>query len=217
MEWKAIIAQGFLTLVAVVVGVKFFGPDNTQQLEFIQKSILEQTQRLDNQAVDNGGVKQTQTSSPLTASVMPARPAGIDLSRSLQDINQSLQEIIDSLSRLEDAKAEWLPPRPPLPVSGSTEEKMLQRQSKPDRPGAWIQSLPEKKRMEVEDIFKWQGENMRARFPEGLPSDPKALIEVMEKNNQEIRENMKAVLSEDEYRMFLESFPAPRASKRPGN
>ena len=55
MEWKAIIAQGFLTFVAVVVGVKFFGPDNTQNIEFIQKSILEHIQRIDNQVADSGG------------------------------------------------------------------------------------------------------------------------------------------------------------------
>ncbi|MCG6534201.1 MAG: hypothetical protein L7F78_05805, partial [Syntrophales bacterium LBB04] len=62
------------------------------------------------------------------------------------------------------------------------------------------------------EIFKQQGNILRERLPpttQGDRSNPQALKEIIEENDQELREKLRMVLDEEEYQKFLDSLPKP--------
>jgi len=204
MEWKSIFLQSFLTFVAVLVGIRFFIPDNTQQLEALQKSFSDQIQILDSQKSESASGQQQQTSSAFTVSARSARTADMkEINQSFQTLGRSLEWIMESLERLEDARGGPIPPVPQI----SREVDTDQRQSNLRGATNWIEDLPKERRTEVDSIFKEQAEKMKAQFKDGPPSDPKVLMEFMEKNDQELKEKLRTVLSEDEYMKFMGSHP----------
>ena len=203
MEWKSILVQSFLTFIAVIVGIRIFIPDNTQQLEALQKSISDQIQSLDSQKSESAP-SQDQSSSPLTVSAGSAGTADMkEINQNIKIMSQSLEWIMESLENLEDKRTAAIPPVPQISREGDTD----QRQSNLRAATNWIEDLPKDKRTEVNSIFREQAEKMKSQFKDGPPSDPKVMMEFMEKNDQELKDRMKGVRSEDEYRNFLESHP----------
>jgi hypothetical protein len=212
MDWKTALANSFLTFIAVVVGVRYFSPDTVQQLNSFQKQIVERIQEVSNHIQDlSSSERKNNTFGKLktpSSSIFPteiSQSSGItEINKSLQAINQSLEDIFESLQRLEDTKENRFPS---MPADRVTEKNQVLKQSKPIGPTAWMEELPENTRTKVDAIFREQRDSLSAQRPMGLPSDPQALKELMEKNDQDLKLKLKAVLRDDEYQKFLDSNP----------
>ena len=201
MNWKSIVTQGVLTAVAVLIGIRFFIPSSAGDLEAFQKSLYAQIQLIESRLnkIESTLAAQKQGSSP--ASGQSALPQG------LNEISQSLHTIMESLARLENKSAISRPQQPPISSVTPYGKVPFMRPPMGTDPTAWIQKLPAKKRRKVEEIFKQHADIVRAKLPSGPPPDPETMRQVMEENENELRENLKAVLNDAEYQEFLDSIP----------
>jgi len=86
------------------------------------------------------------------------------------------------------------------------------------QPVDWIQELSEETRDQVDEIFREQASILREKMAmaseEGLPPLDK-LQTIMEENNQEVKNKLKSILNEEEYRNFLDSLPQPPPLPKP--
>jgi len=210
VDWKSALLQSILTFAAVLVGVRYFSPDIVRQLNSFQKPIIEHIQELSNHIQDRSSSERNKEAfgkfqTPST-SIIPteiSQSSGIaEINKSLQAINQSLEDIFESLQNIENQKETRLPPM--LPDQNIDKNNFL-RHSKLVGPVAWIEELPESTRTKVDAIFKEQRDRLSSQRPAGLPSDPQALKELVEKNDQDLKVKLKAVLRDDEYQKFLDS------------
>jgi hypothetical protein len=211
MEWKVILFQSGAILIAVFLGMKFFGPTptepNTTLQESFQASMHSLEVRLDK--IVNMLSKQQQL-----------RPSQSDLAASsinTDEINRNLRTILATLSRLETKDN-------PVPPPKSSGGRPLARELVPLKPPPtvnpvdWIQWLSEETRDQVNEIFREQASMLREKMAlaseEGLPPLEK-LQTIMEENNQELKNKLKSILNEEEYRNFLDSLPKPPPLPKP--
>ncbi len=204
MPWKSILIQTAVTLVAVLLGLWFFdnshnhhaGLLETPEMEFLKDHLANIERTCAGRQQDSLG-----------SSNQPSQPANI------QEVIQSLRIITDTLSRLEakigTADRQKLPVNPFASINKGAPP---QRPSIANNPLGWMQGLTEEKRKNVDQIFKEQGNIMRERLPTIPGSDPpnsETLKQIIDENDQELREKLRSVLDEEEYRNFLNSVPKP--------
>jgi hypothetical protein len=201
VNWKLIVTQSVLTTAAVLIGIRFLIPSSAGHLEAFQKSLSTQTQLIESRLnkIESTLAIQKQGSSP--ASGQSALP------QDLNEISQSLHTIMESLARLENKSAISRPQKPPISSVTPESKVPFMRPPMGTDPTAWIQKLPKKKRSKVEEIFKQHADTLRAKLPSGPPPNPETMRQVMEESDNELRENLKAVLNDAEYQEFLNSIP----------
>ena len=203
MDWKSIVTQSVLTAAAVMIGIRFLIPSSVGHLEAFQKSLSVQIQLNESRLkkIENTLALQKQDLSP--ASGQSALPQG------LNEISQSLHTIMESLARLESKSAISRPQQSPISSVTPDSKVPFMRPPMGTDPTAWIQELPEERRGKVEEIFKEHADILRAKLPSSPPSNPETMKQLMEETNNELRENLKAVLNDAEYQEFLNSIPKP--------
>lgn len=226
MQWKSVLSglsNPILIFAAVILGVRFFSPDVSQQLQTVQKPIDERIQEILNHIKD---LSSTENMNKPSIAFQPPSSSGVpsgfsqsslvaEINNSLQEINQSLRDIFESLQRIENTQENIpIPPVPdPTRIPGGANEFL--RDSKPVGPIAWIEDLPEAKRIKVEAVFREQRGKLRAQYSSGFPSDPLEIKKIMEKDDQELKAKLKAVLSDDEYQSFIRSTQEMRKAPLP--
>ena len=203
MDWKSIVTQSVLTAAAVMIGIRFLIPSSVGHLEAFQKSLSIQIQLIESRLNKIENTLAIQKQGPSPASGQSALPQG------LNEISQSLHTIMESLARLESKSAISRPQQPPISSVTPDSKVPFMRPPMGTDPTAWIQKLPAKKRRKVEEIFKQHADILRAKLPSGSPPNLETMRQVMEESENELRENLKAVLNDAEYQEFLNSIPKP--------
>ena len=201
MDWKSIVTQSVLTTAAVLIGIRFLIPSSAGHLEAFQKTLSVKIQLIESRLNKIEGTPAIQKQGSFPASGQSTLPQG------LNEISESLHTIMESLARLENKSAISRPQQPPISSVTPYGKVPFMRPPMGTDPTAWIQKLPEKKRRKVEEIFKQHADIVRAKLPSGSPPDPETMRQVMEESDNELRENLKAVLNDAEYQEFLSSIP----------
>jgi hypothetical protein len=201
VNWKSLVTQSVLTAAAVLIGIRFLIPSSAGHLEAFQKSLSVQMQLIESRLNKIESTLAIQKQGSFPASGQSTLPQG------LNEISQSLHTIMESLARLENKSAISRPQQPPISSVTPGSKVPSMRAPTGTDPTAWIQKLPKKKRSKVEEIFKQHADILRAKLPSGPPPNPETMRQVMEESENELRENLKAVLNDAEYQEFLSSIP----------
>ncbi len=203
MEWKTFLMQSAVTFIAVFLGIKLFSPTlpevtevKTPSPEALLEPLHALEVRLDK--IANMLAKQP----PPRDSVSDRDAASINI----DEINRNLRTITATLARLETKE-------PPAPSAGTPTALGGMPFQSPSivNPVDWMQGLPENKRAQVNEIFREQTnilkEKMAAVSSGGKPPPPEVFHTYMEENTQELKNKLQPILSEEEYRSFLASYP----------
>ena len=211
MEWKDLLWQSGAMLLAVVVGMKFFGPlppASTPPLrDSVQASLHALEGRLD-------------TMIEMLAQQRPPGPRpsdGAASSLNTEEIHRTLRTIVATLSRLETT-APPMPPPHASPGGSPWAREPEPRPPPPVPPMAWMQELPEATRQQVDEIFQEHAILLREKMAvasEGGRPPLEALHTIMEETNEEMKTKLKAILPEEAYRNFLDSLPPPPPVPQP--
>jgi hypothetical protein len=235
MEWKGLLLQSGVMLIAVFVGMKFFGPmppeSTTPLRESVQASLHTLEGRLD-KILDMLAQQQQPGSRPSDRAAS---------SLNTEDIHRTLRTILATLSRLETKDTPVPPPHsspdgsplarapvpltpPPLPLPHSSSDgSPLARAPVPLTPPpvppmAWMQGLSEETLTQVDEIFQEHALLLREKMAvasEGGRPPLDELQTIMEETNEEVKNKLKAILNEEEYRNFLDSLPQPPPFPKP--
>lgn len=76
----------------------------------------------------------------------------------------------------------------------------------------WLSSLPDEKRLTVQEIFKEQTEIMADKIfmaPGTAPPGPKEVHTAIQENHETLKIRLKDILDHEEYNQFLNSLPEP--------
>ncbi len=76
----------------------------------------------------------------------------------------------------------------------------------------WLSSLPDEKRLTVQEIFKEQTEIMADKIfmaPGTAPPGPKEVHTAIQENHETLKIRLKEILDHEEYNQFLKSLPEP--------
>jgi len=208
IDWKSILINGFITLIVVFVGIKLFVPENPLSVDEIQSS---------------PEVRESKTetaSSQQEVGQIPHPDYSAALAENFHAINKSLQVIADRLALIEKkigrdttrTAPRKLPPTPDL-IQGERRAMFPEK-----NPTAWIQELEDKEREEVQQLFREHARRIReglaAASVDGRPDSTK-MRQIMKESNQQLKEDLKDVLSEEDYQRYLDSLPKPLSMPPP--
>jgi hypothetical protein len=235
MEWKDLLWQSGAMLLAVVVGMKFFGPLPPASTPSLRDSVHASLHALEG---------RLDTMIEMLAQQRPPGPRPSDRAASslnTEEITRTLRTIVATLSRLETTAPPMPPPhaspggspwarepgpRPPPPMPpphASSDGSPWAREPgpRPPPPGppmAWMQELPEETRQQVDEIFQEHALLLREKMAvasEGGRPPLEALHTIMEETNEEMKTKLQAILPEEAYRNFLDSLPPPPPVPQP--
>ena len=208
IDWKSILINGLITLIAVFVGIKLFVPESPLNVDKMQSSPMVRESKIET------------TSSQQKVGQIPHPDYSAALAENFHALNKSLQVIADRLAIIEkkiDRNPTRTAPRelPPIPnvVQGQRRAMFPEK-----NPTAWIQELEEKEREEVQLIFREHARRIRqglaAASVDGRP-DPTKMRQIMKESDQQLKEELKAALSEEDYQRYLDSLPKPLSMPPP--
>ena len=215
-DWKTILVNGLVTIVAVFVAIKLFVP-NTPPVDVskIQKALENQMKSVQMKlsAIEDSLSNQKPPLGSLTM-----KPT-VRL-ENLQQMDRKLDMVLGKLSLLEtkiddDQVAPALKRSFPTAITGQQESASQMRGPSPLN---WIENLSEEKRSEVDMIFEENARRIRERLPiepDGRLPDPESMRKVMEESDRELKEELKGILSDEEYQSFLDSLPRRSSMKPP--
>jgi hypothetical protein len=211
MEWKGLLLQSGVMLIAVFVGMKFFGPmppeSTTPLRESVQASLHTLEGRLD-KILDMLAQQQQPGSRPSDRAAS---------SLNTEDIHRTLRTILATLSRLE-TKDTPVPPPHSSPDGSPLARAPVPLTPPPVPPMAWMQGLSEETLTQVDEIFQEHALLLREKMAvasEGGRPPLDELQTIMEETNEEVKNKLKAILNEEEYRNFLDSLPQPPPFPKP--
>ena len=211
-SWQSILINGCITVVAVFVAIGIFVPDAPPgPAEEIWQSLDVQVKgiQLKLAAIENAVLKLKELK-PLTPP--PGEPA-TNLG-TLNKLDQKLDMVLGRLSVIENMSTQ---PQAPPSFGGSQGPPVIPRQLPPafsekgQGPVSWIDSLPDDKKLEVEIIFEEHLQRMRNNLPppdpDGNLPDRETISNVMKEGELLLKQNLKTILSEEEFQQFLDSHP----------
>lgn len=213
--WQNILVNVFAVLLSVLIGVRLFSPSiPPPDIGDIQHAL--NSQMKDIQTALTGIQEAIQKQQAIIQSTTTSPTTNID---GLPEINQKLDMIIGKMRLLQGQLNDFKPgparPKfPPLTSSGGSPMPNIGRQN----PMAWIEALPDQKRQEVNQIFEDHARRIRERLPAsaegGLP-DLDTMRKLRKESEWELKEDLKAILTDEEYQGFLDSHPKPQARDLP--
>jgi hypothetical protein len=227
MEWKGILLQSGATLIAVFLGMQFFGPMPTESTTPLRASFQASMHTLEG--------RLDKIIDMLSQQRQPGPPPSDRAASSIntEEINRNLRTILATLSRLE-TNAKPVPPpqssrletnaKPVPPPQSSPDGKLLAREPvpltppPPVHPMDWMHRLPEETRDQVDEIFREHASILREKMAvasEGGLAPLDELQIIMEETNEEVKNKLKSILNEEEYRNFLDSLPQPPPLPKP--
>lgn len=208
IDWKSILINGFITLIVVFVGIKLFVPDNPLSVDEIQSS-----PKVRESKIETASTQQK-------VGQIPHPDYSAALAENFHALNKSLQVIADRLALIEkkidrDTTRSTPQKLPPTPSVIQSERRAMFPEKNPT---AWIQELEDKKREEVQRIFREHASRIReglaAASVDGRP-DPTRMRQIMKESDQQLKEDLKAALSEEDYQRYLDSLPKPLSMPPP--
>ena len=196
--WTNILVNGFVTILAVFIVIKLLAP-NTPPIDVskIQKTLATQMKSIQ------------------------LRLSAIEDDLSNQKQDRKLDMIIGKLSVLErkiddvQLASALQSSSPPPMISGQLQTAIQMRRQ---NPMGWLGNLSDEKRREVDLIFEEHARRIRERLPvepDGSLPDPVSIKKIMDESDWELREELKAVLTDEEYQSFLDSHPKTILMKGP--
>ena len=214
--WETILVNAFVTIVAVFVAIKLFMP-NTPPIDVskIQEIFANQ---INSVQVKLSAIEEGLSNQKTAVASRPGKPT-VRL-ENLRKMDQKLDMVLGKLSLLE-TKIDDVQPAPalkrsfPTAIPGQRETGAQMRALDAVR---WLENLSEEKRSEVEMIFEENTRRIREKLPfepDGRPPDRESMKRVMEESDRELKEELKGVLSDEEYQSFLDSLPKPSSMKGP--
>lgn len=218
-SWQGILINGCITVLAVLVAIGIFTPDAPpDRAKEIQEALNAQIKdiQLKLNAIEGAVLKQKEQ-----AAIPPATSEPAKNSEALLKLDQKLDMILGKLSILENKSTHT---QAPQTFGRSFGPPMIPRQPPPSLsaagqgPASWIDNLPDDKKREVEIIFEEYAIRIREKLPPpdpngGMP-DRETVTSVMKENDLWLKQELKTVLTREEYQQFLDSHPSP-ASQAP--
>ena len=214
-SWQSILINACVTALVVFAAIGLFlphaPPDKTKELrEALSKQIDGIQLKLS--AIEDAISKQKKQE-PLTT----AHQEPLDYSGALSKLNQKLDMVLGKLAVLENKETSA---QGPNTFRRSSAPPIIQRQAPPafsakgQTPSNWIDTLPDDKKREVEIIFEDHLRQLREKLPppdpDGKLPDREAISSIVQESDRLLKQDLKAVLSEEEYQQFLDSHPRPR-------
>lgn len=196
--WTSMLVNGFVTVLAVVTAIKLFAPNMPP--------------------IDVGTILETLATQMKSVQV---RLSAIEDDLSNQKLDRKLDIIVEKLSvlerRIDDVQPSSALQRssPPPMISGQLQ---MPGQMTGQNPMGWLGNLSDEKRREVDFIFEEHARRVRERLPvetDGSLPDPVSIKKIMDESDWELKEELKAVLTDEEYQSFLDSLPKAHAIKTP--
>ncbi len=218
-SWQLILINACVTIAAVFVGMGLFAPDPPpQKAERFEEALNTAVEKIQTklasieEAIQKKGEK----------AVIAREPVGTkESSERLIRLNQKLDMILGKLTLLENKEAVLQRPQtfgrsfaPPMalrqmPESGGSA-------GVGGSPTQWLDSLPEERREEVQRVFEEHALRMRDKLPppgsDGQLPDRETMIQAMKENDLILKQELKSVLTDEEYDLFLNSHPNPGES-----
>jgi hypothetical protein len=213
-SWQSILINGCITVVAVIVAMGIFVPDAPpDQAKEIRQSLNNQFKGIELKlaAIEDAILKQKEQEPIASGSSEPANNPG-----NLNKLDQKLDMILGKLSVLESRNTQTEAPQSFGPSSGPP---MAPGQPPPafsekgQGPVRWIDSLPDDKKREVEIIFEENAirlrENLPSPNPDGTLPNRNTVMKVMKENDLLLKQELKTILTDEEYQQFLDAHPNP--------
>jgi hypothetical protein len=183
MKWQYVAIQTVLTFVALIIAVKFFGPDEqlSHKIDRLEKKIKEIT----------------------AAEVAPAATASdyryLQVLRSIDSRLAKIEAQRSSTETVEGGESakQVQQTDPPLPQYGGRT--------------AWMADLSDEQRDRVSVILREHFAGVIESLPKpssGNLPDPAEARETLERSNEQLKDKMREVLNQEQYEKFLESLPS---------
>ncbi len=220
-SWQSILINACVTALVVFAVTGLFSshasPDKTME---IRKALSKQGEALGKQMdgiqVKLGALEEAISKQNKQASLTTAPSKLFDTSRALTKLNGKLDMVLGKLAAVENAD---MLTREPQTFGRSFAASLAQRQmppalSTPGRsPSKWIDELPEDKQQEVKMILEESMIRLREKLPPPDPGgrlpDRETVMNAVKENNELLKQELKSVLSAEEYQRFLDSHPEP--------
>lgn len=196
--WISMLVNGLVTVLAVFTAIKLFAPNMPP--------------------IDVGKIRETLATQMKSVQV---RLSAIEDDLSNQKQDRKLDMIVGKLSVLErkiddvQLASALQSSSPPPMISGQLQTAIQMRRQ---NPMGWLENLSDEKRREVDFIFEEHARRVRERLPvetDGSLPDPVSIKKIMDESDWELREELKAVLTDEEYQSFLDSHPKALSIKGP--
>lgn len=214
-SWQSILINGCVTILAVFVAIGLFTPDTPpDRANEISEALTAQIKGIQlklnsvEEAVLNANKQILMTPPPAESGKTTA---------AFPKLDQKLDMILGKLTVIENQRSRTQAPQNfgrsfgPPPI--------LQRQSRPplsatgENPTSWINRLSEDKKREVEIIFEENSAQLRENLPppnpDGSLPDHQTILEIMKESDLQLKQELKTILTEEEYQQFLDSLPEP--------
>jgi len=217
--WKVLALNAAVTLLLVFAGVRMLLPGESMDREATGQMLASAVKPLEDRLA--GLEARIPSGRPDPA---PASPGPSGWESRTDDLIRKMNAIESRLAALEAKEPRpglrnmppAAPSSPPMPEGGKSRGELGKARG---GPFGWIQDLPEEKQETVREIFKEHGQRLRKRLAQKSgegPPDPSLMREVMEEGQQELDEELKVVLSPEEYQRYLDSRPNLGPGPRPG-
>ncbi len=214
-SWQGILINACVTALAVFVAIALFlpdaPPDKTKEIREVLGKQIDGVQLKLNAIEDE--ISKQEKQAPFTTT----QPKPLDNSEALSKLNQKLDMVLGKLAVLENNDR---PAPGPNTFRRSSAPPMIQRQAPPafsakgQKPSNWIDTLPDDKKREVKIIFEDHLQQLRDKLPppdpDGKLPDRETIRSVVQESDLLLKQDLKAVLSEEEYQQFLDSHQQSR-------
>ncbi|MFO7600904.1 MAG: hypothetical protein R6X27_14000 [Candidatus Desulfacyla sp.] len=208
--WQNIIISALVTIVAVAAAVRLFSPD-------IQPADMgEVRDTVDVRMKDiQGGLTAIQDAIENQTNIMPSSSKVPAMApEKLSELEQKLDMILGKLSvlekRISDVQSARAPQGPLIPPPMISGQRSISGPMGRQNPMAWREELSDEKRRQVALIFEEHARRVRERLPaepDGRLPDRETMRKVMKESDWELQEDLKGVLTDEEYQRFLDSRP----------
>jgi len=219
--WQVILINAFVTVLAVFAAVGLFAPDTPpDKSKEIREALDQQIKgiQLKLNAIEAAVVKQKECVSITTAPSESGKN-----SEDLSKLGQKLDMILGKLSVLENQGTRVQAPQSfgrsfgPSPIRPPQLPPAISARGQ--KPSSWIDRLPDNKKQEVQIILEEHSARMREKLPlpnpDGSIPDRDTIKNIMIENDLQLKQELKVVLSDEEYQDFLDSHLDPSSFQAP--
>jgi hypothetical protein len=211
-SWQGVLINGCITVLAVFAAMGLFlpdaPPDRTKEIREALNAQIKDIQ-LKLNAIEDAILKQKEQAAITLAPSEPAKNT-----ETLPKLDQKLDTILGKLAVLENQRSRI---QAPQTFGRSFRSPMIPRQppqslsAKGQGPKSWINNLPDDKKREVEIVFEENANRLRENLPPPDPNgnlpDRETVTSIMKENHLLLKQELKTILSEEEYQLFLDSLP----------
>jgi hypothetical protein len=215
--WQSIVVNFIVTVLAVFAGVRVFPQD-------IQHADVKEVRDVLDMRMKNIQESLTAIQDAISKQqrIMPNVPQGAIMGmEKLAELDQKLDMVLRNLSvfekKISDIQVAAMPQaavRPPMISSTPLTRSPIGRGD----PMGWFEELSVEKRRQVDLIFEEHARRIRERLPsepDGRLPDRETMRKLRKESDLELKEELKAVLTEEEYQRFIDSHPKPQSRNQP--